>query len=173
MINAINSSRYIELYRFVFALGIRHVGETVAKELVKHFKSVERLVNARISEIENIYGLGRTVAESFVKWMDNPTNKQMFLELCNELDFIVEESIKSEFFENKTFVLTGTLSQMQRSDAKKEIEKRGGKVIGTVSSKTDYLIAGDSAGSKLKKANDLGVRVLSESEFLVQLNENS
>lgn len=160
--------------RLLFGLGIRHVGTNVAKLLIREFGSIDALAEASAEQVEEVHAIGPEIASSVYQYFRNPKIKPILDKLHKSaLTFsgekIKREVIKSEFFKGKTFVLTGTLSGMTRDEAKEKIEARGGKATGSVSKKTDYVLAGVEAGSKLEKAQELGVRVLSEEEFLKEL----
>lgn len=170
LIAQIEASKGRDLPQLLFALGIRHVGERTAMLLARHFRSLERLSRATIEEIDDIHEIGLTVAESVRDWFDDPGN----LELCNRLreagvKTAIEESAgaaqASEAFAGKQFVLTGRLETMTRDEARSLIESRGGRVTSSVSKKTDYVVAGEEAGSKLDKARGLGLRVIDEAQL--------
>jgi DNA ligase (NAD+) len=171
----IEASKSRELAQLLFGLNIRHVGERTAGLLARHFRSLERLSRATVEEIDDIHEIGLTVAESVRRWFDDPGN----LQLCDRLRTAgvrteMEESqhgAASEAFAGKQFVLTGKLETLTRDEAKALIEARGGRVTSTVSKKTDYVVAGEEAGSKLEKAVALGLRVLDEAQLRELLNE--
>jgi DNA ligase (NAD+) len=150
-------------------LGIRHVGEATARDLAAHFKNVDRLMSATVEELLEVNDVGPVVAESIRQFFDEPANQHVVRELISlGLHWPTEETQtadESHPFFGKTFVLTGTLSQYSRDEAGALIVARGGKVTGSVSKKTDYLLAGEAAGSKLDKAAALGVTVLDENTF--------
>lgn len=162
----IEASKERDLPQLLYALGIRHVGERTAGLLARNFRSLDRLSRATVEEIDDIHEIGLTVAESVRDWFDDQGN----LELCNRLRKAgvrteMEESTAgstSEAFAGKQFVLTGRLETMTRDEARSLIEARGGRVTSTVSKKTDYVVAGEEAGSKLEKAQALGLRVIDE-----------
>ncbi len=177
LLQGIETSKERPAARFLFALGIRHVGTSVAKLLLDEFGSIDRIAEASEEAIDAIAGIGFEIASSVVHFFEQRTNQALLTRLrANGLPFHgVKKATPAltEFFGGKTFVLTGTLSAMTRDAAKSEIEARGGTVSGSVSKKTDYVVAGVEAGSKLQKAEELGVRILDESEFLRELNPNS
>lgn len=166
LIAQIETSKLRDLPQLIYGLGIRHVGERTANLLARHFRSLERLSGATIEEIDAIHEIGLTVAQSVRDWFDDDGN----LKLCERLRaagvrtemFGGETQTLDEAFAGKQFVLTGTLEGMTRDEARSLIEARGGRVTSTVSKKTDYVIAGAEAGSKLDKAQSLGVRVIDE-----------
>ena len=165
LIASLERSRETTLPRLLISLGIRHVGETVAETLAEHFRDIEPLMRATSSEIEATHGIGPTIAESVSRFFADTANQSEIKRLIElGLSWPIPEVVNLETegpLEGLTFVLTGSLSA-PRGDFKKRIESAGGKVVGTVSKNTDYLVAGEKAGSKLKKALDLGVEVLDE-----------
>jgi DNA ligase (NAD+) len=173
----IEASKSRDLPQLLYALGIRHVGERTAMLLARHFRSLDRLSRATVEEIDDIHEIGLTVAESVRDWFDDPGN----LELCERLRKAgvkteMEElasGAASEAFAGKQFVLTGRLETMSRDEARALIEARGGRVTSTVSKKTDYVVAGEEAGSKLDKAQALGLRVIDEAQLKEMLNEGA
>jgi DNA ligase (NAD+) len=175
LIEAINKSKTRSLASFIFALGIRFVGLQSAKLLSRRFQTFETLENASPDEIESIEGIGKVMAESIFNFFRNDANIKLIENLFSAGIKPLEEKPqtydKTSFFQGKTFVLTGTLSSMERSNAKKEIERRGGKATGSISKKTDYVIVGENPGSKLKKAKSLGISILDENTFLEKLED--
>jgi DNA ligase (NAD+) len=166
LIEAIEESREVFLARFLFSLGIRHVGEETARLLSGRFSSMEELLNKTVEELSEVDGVGETVAESLVSWLKDKENKKELQDLLKYIRIKKEASPDVEqIFSGKTFVITGTLPTLSRDDAKTEIQKRGGKVSSSISVKTDYLLAGDKPGSKYDKAQDLGVEILNEKDF--------
>ncbi len=169
LLDQIEASKTKGLSNLVYALGIRHVGDRTAGILAHHFGSLERLSQATVEELDDVPEIGLTVAQSVRDWFDDESNRS----LCDRLrdaGVVTEEEKKSasevdERFAGKQFVLTGKMEGFTRDEAKELIEARGGRVNSSVSKKTDYVIAGEEAGSKLDKANELGVSVLNEEEF--------
>jgi DNA ligase (NAD+) len=165
----IEASKSRDLSNLVYALGIRHVGERTAAILAGHFGSLEALINASVEELDDVPEIGLTVAQSVRDWFDDPGN----VDLCRRLQEAgvrvrterKADAITDERFAGKQFVLTGTLSAFTRDEAKSRIETRGGRVTSSVSKKTDYVLAGAEAGSKLDKATALGVTVIDEETF--------
>lgn len=171
LIDAIEKSKQAEIYRLVYALGIRHIGEKAAKLLCEHFLSVENLFTASVEEISAIDGYGTIMAESVHDYFSLDATRSLIDELRSlgvEMKPL-EKKEKEGLFLGKTFVLTGTLPTMSRKEASALIEQNGGKTSSSVSKKTDYVLAGEDAGSKLTKAQTLGVTVISESELLNML----
>ena len=173
LLTAIDHSRTPELYRVIFGLGIRHIGEATAKLLAQKFKSIEALAGAGESELLEVGGVGDEMATSIREWFSHSENRSELEELLHKLEIQAPLSSGLEpIFAGKTFVLTGTLPGMTRSEAEKLIEDRGGKTSGSVSKKTDFVLAGEEAGSKLEKARTLGVRVIDEQQFRSMLSGN-
>lgn len=171
LINALEKSKDNELYRLVFALGIPHIGLKAAQLVCSKFSTIDELMNASAEEINSIDGFGEIMAESIVQYFSLESTKHLISEL-KSLGVKMKPSEKKQdggIFEGKTFVLTGTLPTMSRKEASKIIEDNGGKTSSSVSKKTDYVLAGESAGSKLTKANSLGVTVITEEEFMGML----
>ena len=166
IINSIEKSKQNDLGKLIFALGIRHIGEKAAKLLSDEFKSIDAVMDASVEEILNIEGYGKVMAEAVVDFFNTESAKELVEELkAVGVNTQSKTVIKDNRFEGKTFVLTGTLESFKRSEASKIIESYGGKTSSSVSKKTDYVLAGSEAGSKLDKANALGVAVISEEEF--------
>ncbi len=158
-------------WRVLYGLGIRHVGSVNAQTLTQHFTTVERLSSAKITEIEGIYGIGPEIAQSVWDWFQVEGNQSLIQRLREAgLQLAGEVKIKTESINQplsgKTFVITGTLPTLKRDNAKELIQNAGGKVSNSVSAKTDYLVVGEEAGSKLAKAQSLGIKQLSEDELL-------
>lgn len=166
IISAIEASKQNDLYRLIFGFGIRHVGEKAAKLLADHFGSMDALMDASVEDILAIDGFGKIMAESIVEFFSHADAHEM-VETYKELGLNMEnhKQVTDTRFDGMTFVLTGTLTQFKRSEASEIVESFGGKVSGSVSKKTTYVVAGENAGSKLEKANSLGVSVLTEAEF--------
>ncbi len=173
LIDQIEASKTHGLQRLLFGIDIRHVGERTAKILANHFRSIDRLAVASVEELDDIPEIGLTVAESVYEWFREPRHVDLIDRLKaagvqTESDAASTAMIDDRFV-GKTFVLTGKLENFTRDDAGALIEERGGRVSGSVSKKTDFLVAGEDAGSKLTKAESLGVTVLTESEFQAML----
>lgn len=166
-LNAIEKSRQNDLYRLLFALGIPHIGLKAAKLLAARFGSVDDIFRASEEEIASIDGFGEIMAQSVRRFFDLPNTAHLIGRLRDAgVNMTAAVSApKDSRFAGKTFVLTGTLSGMSRAQATEIIEKYGGKVSGSVSKKTDYVLVGEDAGSKLTKANQLGIPVITEAEF--------
>ncbi len=171
LISAVEKSKENELYRLIFALGIRNIGLKAAKLICENFKTVDDIINASSDDFEAIDGFGSIMAQSLQKYFSLDGTKQLISEL-KSLGLKMKPSpqrANGGVFEGKTFVLTGTLPTMTRSEASKLIEQNGGKTSSSVSKKTSYVLAGEDAGSKLTKAQSLGLTVISEDELLSML----
>ncbi len=167
LLNAINASKQKELGRFIFALGVRHVGARTARLLAERFGSIGHLQAATLEELTSIRDVGPTVAASIRSFFDNPANQNVLRRLLEAgVTPTVEQKKVGGSLSGKTFVFTGTLTRLTRDEAKALVEGEGGNVTGSVSKKTDYLVAGSEAGSKLDKARGLGVIVLDEAAFI-------
>lgn len=175
LIDGIEASKKIPFEKVLFALGIRHIGETVAKKLAKHFGSLENLKNATHEELVAVDEIGDKIAESIINWFANEDNQQLIERLKKaELNFELGEQTKAagNALEGKTLVVSGTFER-SRDEMKSLIELNGGKVGSSISSKTDYLIRGEKMGpAKLKKAEDLGVPMISEEEFIGMIGDS-
>lgn len=167
MLAGIEASKQVSFARFIFALGIHFVGEEVARLYEKNFKTTDALAQASYDELANIYGVGDKIAESTVAWFLNDDHSHEYNTLVQILDIqYPEKTTLKQIFLGKTFVVTGTLEHYSRDEAKDIIIQYGGKVSSQVSSKTDYVVAGEKPGSKLAKAQELGVTVLNEKDFI-------
>lgn len=167
LINAIENSKNNELYKLITALGIRHVGTKSAKTLAKYCKSIDKLMEIDVEELSRISDVGEITAKSIHEFFKEEQTIDLIERLKNAgLNMNEqEENIQDDRFSNMTFVLTGSLEKYTRDEASKIIEAHGGKVSSSVSKKTTYVLAGEDAGSKLTKAQDLGVNIISENEF--------
>ncbi|WP_324069728.1 MAG: NAD-dependent DNA ligase LigA [Flavobacterium sp.] len=169
LINGIEKSKTIPFERVLYALGIRYVGETVAKKLAKHYKSIDALTNASIMDLILVDEIGDKIAQSVVQFFENQENIRIIDRLKNygvQLESGVEDILLSEKLKGKTFVVSGVFEIYSRDELKKAIEDNGGKVGSSISSKTDFVIAGDNMGpSKLEKANQLKITIISETDF--------
>ena len=169
LVNAINNSRKRELWRFIAALGIQGVGEYTAKLLANHFKSINRIMDAKIEELTEIKGIGPETAESIYSFFSNAINRKLINDLKEagvEIIEETEEDLKEKPLNGLTFVITGTFKNYRREELKRLIENYGGKVAESVSRNTDYLLVGEDPGSKLDKARELNIKTLTEEEFL-------
>ena len=174
LINGIEKSKEIPFERVLFALGIRYVGETVAKKLAKHFKNIDALMNATEEELVNLDEIGERIAWSVNDFFSIEENRKNVERLRNygvQMEISAEKlANQTNILETNTFVISGVFSKVSRNDLKKMIEDNGGKVSSSISSKTNYLVAGENMGpSKLAKAEKLGTTIISEDEFLKML----
>ena len=166
VIDAIRTAQNnVSLERLITALSIPQVGEETARDVARHFGSIEALRAAQISDLQHINGIGDVVARALHTWFADKHNASYLDALLTHLKVKAPEKNADTRFAGKTFVFTGTLVHMSREEGEKKVRERGGKVAGSVSQKTDYVVAGEHAGSKLERARELGVRVLSEDEF--------
>lgn len=171
LVEAIEKSKETTLARFIYALGIRHVGESTARDLAQHFRSLEALMSADADALLKVNDVGEVIAQSIIHFFEEPHNRHV---IENLLDLGVhwptpEASAVNDLVSGKTFVLTGTLPSMGREEAKALLLAQGAKVASSVSKKTDYVVAGAEAGSKLEKAQALGVAVIDEAKMLEML----
>ncbi len=165
IIASITAARNAPLHRFIYSLGIRHVGEQTAKDIAKHFHTFERLVNATEEELSHVEGVGEKVAKELIAYFTSPMNKKLLNCILSHVTILEEKVVQDGKLFNKTFVITGTLPHLSRDEAKKLIEDNGGKVGSSISSRTNYLLAGENAGSKYKDAIQFEVAIISEEEF--------
>lgn len=171
LISAVEKSKENELYRLVFALGIRNIGLKAAKLLCENFPTIDDIMNAKAADFETIDGFGEVMALSIENYFSLDSTKELIADL-KSLGLKMKSSAPKSgggIFSGKTFVLTGTLPTMKRSEASKIIEENGGKTSSSVSKKTTYVLAGEEAGSKLTKAQSLGIAIISEEEFKAML----
>ena len=171
LLAGLESSRSRSFDRVLFALGIRHVGSTVARTLARHFLSAENLQSASSEELEEVDEIGPTIARAVRGFFETPDSLTLLKKLQRaglQLDLELVDEVET-YFSGKTAVLTGTLSSFSRDEAGKLIEELGGRVASSVGSKTSLVVAGEGAGSKLEKAKKLGVQIMGEDEFIQQL----
>lgn len=166
IINSVNNSKNNDLSKLIFALGIRHIGAKAGKLLADYFKDIDLVMNASVDDILQIDGFGKIMAESVVEFFSSDSTKEL-IEKLKEAGVNMKSTnvVEDTRFSGMTFVLTGTLPTLKRAEASKIIESFGGKTSSSVSKKTTYVLAGEDAGSKLDKANKLGVQIISEEEF--------
>ncbi|MNQ00461.1 DNA ligase [compost metagenome] len=176
LVKGVENSKNIPFERVLFALGIRYVGETVAKKLAKHYKNIDALSQASLMDLILVDEIGERIAQSVIDFFENPENRNTIERLKKHgVQFEIIERINPDATDKlagKTFVVSGVFSMFSRDDLKKAIEDNGGKVGSSISAKTDYVVAGDNMGpAKLEKANKLNVPIISEEDFLKMLNE--
>nr|WP_127078929.1 NAD-dependent DNA ligase LigA [Dulcicalothrix desertica] len=175
IVEAITQSKNQPWSRVLYGLGIRHVGNVTAQTLTEKFPTVEKIAEANRAQIEGIYGIGAEIADSIYQWFRIPSNQTLIERLktaglqLEASEAFIDSISEIEKFVSKTFVITGTLPTLKRDEAKALIQKAGGKVTDSVSKKTDYLVVGEEAGSKLAKAESLGVTTLSEAQLMEML----
>jgi DNA ligase (NAD+) len=170
LLKSIEKAKNVTLARFIASLSIPQVGVETARDLAEHFKTAEKFSNATFDELEKIEGVGPVVSQAIVDWFNDKENKKLYERLLSLVNVEkVKESKSTGVLHGKTFVLTGTLPTLGRDEASDMIRNAGGKVSSSVSKNTSYVLAGESAGEKLEKAEQLGVRVIDESEFLNML----
>jgi DNA ligase (NAD+) len=166
ILSQIEKAKNTPFHRVIVGLGIPMVGEKTAKILAEHFKNIDNLSKATYDELISIEGIGPEVAKSIIEYFKNEKTKEIIEKLKKAgVNLETKEIKKSDKLKGLTFVITGTLKNYTRDEAKEVIEQLGGKVTNTVSSKTDYLIVGENPGSKLGKARQLGVKTINEDEF--------
>ncbi len=173
LINSINNSKIISLDKFIYSLGIRFIGEVNAEILANEFKELDIFISSsnNISLLENIDGLGPKAISSIIDFFSKDINNETINNLKNNLSITyIENKSFDNFFSNKHLVFTGTLSELSRDEAKYLAKTKGAKILSSISKKTDFLIAGEKAGSKIDKATKLGIKILNEKDFLEKIN---
>ena len=183
LMKAIETAREVELPRFIISLSIEQVGEETAYDLAKHFGSIEKIREATLEELRAVYGIGEVTAKSLFEWFKDVSNRKFVDELLKRVKIksFGRPTSKSQLggpvaksnVEGWSFVFTGTLAKLERDEAKKMARDAGAEVSESVSKKTDYVVAGENAGSKLDKARSLGVKIISEQEFLKLLGRDT
>jgi DNA ligase (NAD+) len=164
LLTAIETARKVTLPRFLAGLSIPQVGEETAYDIAKHFGMIDRVAEADFEEIESIYGVGLVVARAVYDWFRVSENKKLVAHLLKQVKIEKIKNTDSKIA-GKTFVFTGTLPTLDRIAAEEMVRERGGHAGSSVSKKTDYLVAGENAGSKLATAGELGVKIISEEDF--------
>lgn len=170
LIESINQSKKINLDRFIYALGIRHVGDETSVLLAHHFASIEKLINIKQKELEDIHDIGPKVAESIYNYFQDQKNVNYLKELFNLGVEVQVVKLKKQTLKGQTFVLTGSLESLTRDEAKKKLRDLGAKVSSAVGKETDFLVAGKDSGSKYEKAQKIGVKIINENTFLKMLD---
>ena len=177
LMSALNKSKNTSLNRFIFALGIPNVGEVTAENLVNQLGNLTAIENASLEQLQSVNDIGAVIAESIIDFFQEPHNRTVIDQLISEEigihwpDVEIQLLTTDSPFSDKTVVLTGTLSILTRDEAKAKLKQLGAKVTGSVSKKTDFVIAGEAAGSKLTKAQELGIKVIDEQELINLLNQ--
>lgn len=171
LLEGIEASKEVPFERVLFAIGIRFVGETVAKKLAKHFRNIDNIRQATFEELTQADEIGEKIAQSVIEWSAEPRNRTIIERLRKaglKMETDIEENVKaSDVLQGKTFVVSGSFSNFSRDSIKESIEANGGKVSGSISKKTDYVLAGEKMGpEKKKKAEDLGVAIISEEDYM-------
>ena len=166
IISSVDSHKRVLLWRFIYALGIIHIGEQTSRDLANKFESLDNLIKASKEEINSIENIGPAVSESIFEFFRDKSNLVLIDKLLKNGVSIYHEKIKRGVLFGKTFVLTGTLSEMSREEAKKKIIENGGSISSSVSSKTSYVLAGENPGSKYSNAQKNGIKIISEKDFL-------
>ncbi len=176
LVDALNKSKQTTLARFIYALGIREVGEATAANLAAHYTTLEAVMAADEESLKTVQDIGHVVAKHVVNFFREPHNQAVIEDLLTKANIhwpevkVVNSAEIDSPFAGKTVVLTGSMSVLTRDEAKDKLVALGAKVSGSVSKKTDLVIAGEAAGSKLAKANELGIRVIDENELVRLLN---
>ena len=173
LLSSIEASKSNSLEKVLFALGIRHVGKKNAKILANNYKNIDALMKAKYEELKQIRDIGEIIAKSVCEYFSDEENIKLIGELKElgiNFNYNLDSSDETSIFTGKTFVLTGTLDSITRDEAKEKIEFLGGNCTGSVSKKTEVVIAGHDAGSKLTKAQELGITIWDEEKFLMELN---
>ncbi|TSC93970.1 MAG: DNA ligase (NAD+), partial [Candidatus Berkelbacteria bacterium Athens1014_28] len=171
IISSIEKSKKISLERFIYALGIRHIGAETANDIAEQFGKIENILKQKKEDLDKIYGVGEAIGSSFVEYFSEKKNLEM-IKCLQKLGVKISNyhsPVVSKKFEGKSFVITGSLESMPRDDAHKLIVKFGGRVSSAITSKTDFLVVGSDPGSKLEKAKKFGTRILTEKEFLLMI----
>ena len=172
--NGVENSRGIPFERVLYAIGIRYVGETVAKKLAKHYKNIDALQNASLLDLILVDEIGEKIAQSVIEFFENEENVKIIERLKQfgvQLELIEKfNPDATDKLAGKTFVVSGVFEKFSRDDLKKAIEDNGGKVGSSISAKTDYVVAGENMGpAKLEKANQLKISIISENDFLAMI----
>ena len=172
LVGSIGEKQSVEFHRFIYGLGIPEVGVTVARSLANEFRSLPALQGASIERLESIDGIGSIMSEQIYEFLHTPiTADRIGSVLRQGVDLVPPKISLNLEMSGQTFVFTGKLNQLSRSQAREAIEGKGGKVSSAVTSKTKFLVVGESPGTKLRKARDLGLELLSENEFLNKIKQ--
>ena len=175
LLKAVEDSKNRDFYRVIYALGIRYVGLNTAKLLAETYGSMDELMHANADELSNVEGVGEKIAASIVDFFSDKHNIGLVEKLkaagVSMASFMKKAEVKDNFFKGKKIVFTGELEAFSRKEAQEKVENLGGKIISSVSRSTDVVVVGKNPGSKLQKAETLGIRVIDEKEFLRLLRE--
>ena len=172
IINAINNSKKTTFSKFIYALGIRNVGAHLSKVLEEKFDSnIMKFQQASIEQLEQINEVGPIVAEAIIRFWSDKSNMDMINKCFDCGVELSQNTLESQILANLSFVFTGTLKKMKRSEAKSYVESNGGSISSSVSKNTSYLVAGESSGSKLKKATELDIKIIGELQFLKMIDK--
>lgn len=166
LVNTINSHKKVTFDRFLYALGVRHLGAITATDVANHFGSLQKLTRATLEEIQEIEGVGPVAGKSIYEYLHNPENEKFINKLFESGVEVQKPKRAGDRLTGKTFVITGTLDSMSREEAQEKIRQQGGKATSSISASTSYLVVGDNPGSKLAKAEKLGIKVINETELL-------
>ena len=171
LLSSIEKARTVSLPRLLAGLSIPQVGEETAFDLAKHFHTIDGIARAPYEELESIYGVGPVVARAVFDWFREADNKKLINNLCKHITIeeVAVPLVGESNIAGKSFVFTGTMPTLERTAAEEMVRNLGGSASSSVSKKTDYVVAGENAGSKLTKAEELGVKVLTEEQFLALL----
>jgi DNA ligase (NAD+) len=174
LVEAIDEAKHTSLDRFLYALGVPEVGAQTARDLAAHFGHLDAILQAGTEDLEAVSGIGPKVAEAVHDFLSNPTTREM-IERLRENGLTLEEKAtpSDDTFAGLTFVFTGSMTQLTRSEAQGLVRSLGGRAASSVSSKTDYVVAGSEPGSKYEQAKEQGIEILTEDEFLAMLPESA
>jgi DNA ligase (NAD+) len=166
VVNAVAKATTAPLAKFLYALGIEHVGEETARDIAAHFGALQKIENANEADLVAVDGVGEVVAKSLIDWFSVTTHKEYLKKLLKHIKVVAAAPKPKGSLSGQTFVFTGEMESLSRGEAEDTVRSLGGKASGSVSAKTSYVVAGPGAGDKLDKAKKLGIRVLNEKEFL-------
>ena len=169
LLKSIQAAKKVTLEKFIYALGIRHVGEETAIVLAEHFRDVNKLIQTNKEDLENLVDIGPEVSQSIINWLADIQNQKLLDDLLALGIKIINPPVKTGKLSGKTFLFTGSID-MSRDEAKDQVRQKGGKILSSVSQNLDYLVAGDRPGSKIKQAQDLNIKILTETEFKKMIN---
>jgi len=176
ILTGIESSKEMPFPKVLYAIGIRYVGETTAKKLAKHFGSIDKLREASFEDLKDVDEIGEKIAKSVISYFSKPAAIEDLVRLKSAgLHFEIneEETLKSSLLSGESFVVSGVFENYSRNEMKELVEQNGGRIVGSISAKTNFVLAGENMGpAKLKKAESLGIKILSESEFLKMIDIN-